>query len=72
MTLLATMTPPARKTETPLPYWPSPPEAFLMSLMRLPETCVPSSPPDERQTWTPLTPLRSTRLSAMTRPVDSV
>ena len=48
--LFVTTTPPARNIEMPLPYCPLPPERFLMSLTRFPETRVPSSPRIEHQT----------------------
>ena len=68
MRLPRTMTLPARKILTAVPYWPEPPARAVTSSMRLSMTSVPSSPGALRQTRMPPLPAPRTVLPAMRRP----
>ncbi len=71
MRLPETLTLPARKTFTPLPFSPVPPLSARMRTMRLPDTMLPSSPGPERHTWTPLLPQSPMSLWVISMPAAS-
>ncbi len=71
MRLPETSTLPARKTFTPLPFWPLPPLSARTRTMRLAETRLPSSPASERQTCMPLLPQSAMSLCAISMPMAS-